>query len=309
MQKEVILGSGGVIGNEIARTLAEKGRVIRLVARNPEKLPFTNDLYSADLTDLEQTKKAVKGCGIAYLTVGLEYNAKVWEEKWPRIMKNAINACKLEKCKLVFFDNVYMYGQVDGTMTEETPLNPISKKGKVRAEIARMLMHEMEKGTLKALIARSADFYGPNAAQGVANVLVFDNLAKSKRPQIMGDPDKIHSYTFTKDAAVATVMLAHEALAENQVWHLPTSPNPLTHRQFIEESAAHFDAKPKFTVLKKWLLKVLGVFIPVLREMPEMMYQYQEHYQFESAKFMRTFDFSPTSYKDGIRQTAESYQC
>ena len=77
-------------------------------------------------------------------------------------MKNVISACEKNKTKLVFFDNIYMYNpeKID-LMTEETEVRPTSKKGKVRAQIAKMILDEIEAGKLKALIARAADFYGP----------------------------------------------------------------------------------------------------------------------------------------------------
>jgi len=82
-------------------------------------------------------------------------------------MVNTIEACKRTRAKLIFFDNVYMYGEVHVPMTEQTPYAPCSKKGAVRAEIATALMDEIKAGNLTAMIARSADFYGPNTKNGV----------------------------------------------------------------------------------------------------------------------------------------------
>jgi len=117
------------------------------------------EAVTADVAYLDDTLKAVSGSSVAFLVVGLKYDLKVWRELWPRIMDNAIEACKRSNSKLVFFDNVYMYGKVDGVMTEETPFRPCSKKGEIRAEIATMLLNEIKAGKLTALIARSADFY------------------------------------------------------------------------------------------------------------------------------------------------------
>jgi nucleoside-diphosphate-sugar epimerase len=154
-----ILGAGGVIADELVKELAAHStEPIRLVSRNPELLPGAAEAVSADLAILDDTVRAVSGSRIAFLVVGLKYDVKVWRRLWPRIMRNAIEAAKRAGAKLVFFDNVYMYGKVDGPMTEETPFRPCSKKGEIRAEIASMLLDEMKSGSLSALIARSADF-------------------------------------------------------------------------------------------------------------------------------------------------------
>jgi nucleoside-diphosphate-sugar epimerase len=160
-----ILGANGVIAQELSRALDEFTQDIRQVSRTPRKVNPTDETFVADLLDGQATVNAVSGSEVVYLVAGLKYNAAVWQEQWPRVMRNAIDACKQHGARLVFFDNVYAYGRVDGVMTERTPFNPISKKGEVRAKIATMLLDEMRSGNLQAMIVRSADFYGPGAIQ------------------------------------------------------------------------------------------------------------------------------------------------
>src|SRR5229473_2888298 len=162
-----ILGAGGAIGNELFKELVARNESIRLVSRNPKLVPGVAETVAADLSNFDDTLKAVSGSRIAFLVVGLKYDLKVWRELWPRIMRNAIEAAKRSNTRLVFFDNVYMYGRVEGVMTEQTPFRPSSKKGEIRAQIATMLLDEMKTGNLTALIARSADFYGPRARTGI----------------------------------------------------------------------------------------------------------------------------------------------
>ncbi len=107
-----------------------------LVGRNPAPTPGATETVAADITDRDQTIRAVAGSNVVHLLVGLKYDHKIWREMWPRIMSNTIEACKRAGAKLIFFDNVYMYGKVSGPMTEETPFNPCSKKGEIRAQIA-----------------------------------------------------------------------------------------------------------------------------------------------------------------------------
>ena len=299
---QTILGSTGIIGTEIAKSLPQYTEHIRLVSRNPKQVNPYDEILQADLLDAEQTIKAVEGSEVVYLTPGLQYNIKIWREQWPQIMQNTIEACKRAGAKLVFFDNVYMYGMVDGWMTEESPYKPVSRKGEVRAQIAKMLMKEAEKGNLQALIARSADFYGPNAGTGVGNVLVIDNYMKGKKAQWMGDVNKKHSFTYTADAGKATALLGNTESAFNQEWLLPTAKDTLTGKEFIELAAKLAEVDPKYMILKKSMLRMAGLFNGLIRELAEMYYQYQFDYLFDSSKFEKSFDFQATSYKDGIEE-------
>jgi len=297
---QTILGSGGAIGNELARILPKYTDKIRLVSRNPKAINSTDELFKADLTDAVQVENAVRNSEVVYLTAGLQYNIKVWQELWQKIMTNTINACEKNNCKLVFFDNVYMYGKVDGWMKEDAPINPLSKKGEVRAKIAGQLMDEVKKGNIKALIARAADFYGKTPSS-IPWVLVFDKLRNGKSAQLFVSDGRKHTFTYTPDAAKATALLGNTASAYNRVWHLPTDKNAMTGRQFVEAVAAAYVTKPKYMVLRKWMIQLTGLFNPVIKEFVEMLYQYEYDYLFDSSDFENKF-FKATDYYSGIKQ-------
>jgi nucleoside-diphosphate-sugar epimerase len=303
---QTILGSSGVIGTELAKALTEYTDKIRLVSRNPKRVNPTDQLVVADLTDANQVLSSIEGSEVVYLTAGLQYKISVWQHQWPLIMRNVIDACKTHKAKLVFFDNVYALGLVKGWMKEDTLINPASKKGEVRAQIEQMIMSEVEHGHLDAIIARAADFYGPNTPLSFATVTVFHNLKKGKKAQWFIDADKKHSMTYTPDAGKATAILGNTKSAYNQIWHLPTDKNVLTGKEFIELAAREFGVKPDYMVLKKWMLQMVGYFVPVVKESLEMLYQNEFDYLFDSTKFEKTFNFIPTSYKDGITATVRS---
>ncbi len=306
MAMTTILGAGGPIGNELAKFLAAKNTPFRLVGRNPK--PVTGaEVFAADLADLKQTIEAVAGSSIVHLLVGLKYDTSVWRELWPRIMANAIEACKRAQAKLLFFDNVYMYGRVNGPMTEQTPYAPCSRKGEIRAKIATTLMDEVKAGNLNAMIARSADFYGPDTQHGLPNVLVFEAFAKGSSASWLVNAAVPHSLTFTPDAARGVAILADSDSAWNQVWHLPTAPAPPTGKELITMAAREFGVAPKFRVLSRPILKVVGWFNPLVRESYEMLYQSDSPYLFDSTKFARKFGFAGTPYADGIRIAAGTY--
>ena len=300
---QTILGSGGAIGVELAKALKLYTNNIRLVSRNPQAVNPNDHLLSADLTKSEDVLKAVEGSEIVYLTVGLPYNINVWQATWPNLMRNVIDACKAHRAKLVFFDNIYMYDSSHlDHMIEETPINPVSKKGVIRAQIAKMILDEVEKGSLEALIARSADFYGPSIKNtSVLTETVFKNFSNGKKANWMGSVKYKHSFTYTPDAGMATARLGNTADAYNQVWHLPTTSNPLTGKEWIEAIAKEMGVKPKFQVAPKFLVRIIGIFVPIMREMVEMVYQYDRDYVFDSSKFEKRFNFKPTPYLEGIK--------
>ncbi|ATL49560.1 NAD-dependent dehydratase [Chitinophaga caeni] len=297
---QTILGAGGIIGIELAKALTQYTTDIRIVARNPQKVNETDQVFKADLLNPGETFRAIEGSEVVYLTVGLKYQAKVWQEQWPILMQNVINACIRTGAKLVFFDNVYMYGKVDGWMTEESIMRPNSKKGKVRTRLISMLQDEMHKNTFPILIARSVDFYGPGTKNSVTN-LIFDNIRDGKKPQWLVDINVPHSLTYTPDAGKATALLGNTPDAYNQIWHLPTDPEKITMKSFIHQALEAAGLPQKIGIFPPWLLTIAGLFNTNIREIKEMLYQYDSPYLFDSSKFEKRFGKMYTPYSEGIQ--------
>lgn len=302
---QTILGSGGAIGVELAKALKTYTDEIRLVSRNPKKVNKSDELMSADLLNSEEIRRAVEGSEIVYVTVGFPYSAKVWKEVWPKFMTDVIAACKEFNSKLVFFDNMYMYDpKYLDRMTEETPINPPSKKGKVRAEVAQMIMDEVKAGKLTALIARSADFYGPGIKNSsMLNETIIKPLKIGGKANVLGSPNAKHSYTFTPDAGKATALLGNTADAYNQVWHLPTAAEPFTGAQWAWLIASELGVKPRYQRVSTYMVWILGFITPIMKEIQEMMYQNKTDYIFDSSKFEKRFGIHPTPYHIGIKET------
>ncbi|MBN1386905.1 MAG: NAD-dependent epimerase/dehydratase family protein [Bacteroidales bacterium] len=304
---QTILGSGGIISHGLASELARYTDEIRLVSRNPVRVNPHDTLFPADLTLREPVMLAVRDSYTVYLTAGFPYSYKAWKTNWPVVMRNVIDACILHDAKLVFFDNIYMYDPSDmDNITEKAHINPQSRKGKVRKEIAQMIIDEVEKGRLTALIARAPDFYGPgNGKASILTEAVFKNLAQGKKANWLGSADCRHSFIYTPDAARATAMLGNADDVWNQLWHLPTAPDPLTGKEWIETIAYEMGVEPRYQAINSYIVKTMGIFIPFMRELDEMMYQYDRDYIFDSSKFMKRFNYIPTSYIEGIRNIIE----
>ena len=306
---QTILGSGGAIGTPLAKELAKYTDKVRLVARHPKKVNESDELFAADLTDKEAVNKAVAGSEVVYLTVGLVYKIKIWRKDWPLIMSNVIDACILHNTKLVFLDNVYAYAKSEiPHMTENSLISAETKKGKVRQQLVEMIFDAIEKRKLKALIARSADFYGPEVKSSFMEIAVFDKFRKNKKAFWQSDATKIHSFTYTPDAAKATAKLGNNPAAYDQSWHLPTSAEKWTGIDFINRIADDMNVKTRYYILSKTMIGLIGFFSPMVRELKEMQYQNDRDYFFDSSKFDREFSFKPHSYKEGIKEILQAQQ-
>lgn len=303
---QTILGGGGAIGTPLAKELKAYTENIRIAGRNPKKVNHSDETFIFDLTDRAGTREAVKNSEVVYLVAGLKYTTKIWQEQWPGVFDNVIEACKAEGTKLVFFDNVYPYGKVDGPMTEETPFNPCSKKGEIRAKLDLKLIEEYKRGNLEGVIVRGADFYGPGVGSSVFNLLVIGNLMKGKKANWMNNPKAIHTFTYTPDAAKATAILGNTPSVYNQVWHAPADDHPITGEEMVRIAAEMLGVEPRIQVLSDTMLWMAGLFQPTVMSLIEMTYQTKYDYIFNSDKFKKAFNFTPTTYRDGIKACIEA---
>jgi len=305
--KQTILGAGGAIGIELAKSLKEYTSDIRLVSRNPTKINSSDELFSADLTKKEDIFKAIDGSYITYVTIGFPYKTKVWRQTWIPFIQNVIAACLEHNSKLVFFDNVYAIGGDNvNHIKENSPISPTSKKGEIRAEVDRLILESIDKNNLQAIIARAPDFFGGTSRlNSIIMNLVYDNLVKGKKAQWFCNSKVIHSMGYVPELAKGTAMLGNTPQAFNQIWNLPTDTQKITGEEWIHLFAAEMGAKNNYTVLPNWLVRSLGFFIPVMKELAEMNYQYDRDYYFDSSKFNDYFNFTPTSNAVAVKQAIE----
>ncbi|HEX2533389.1 MAG TPA: NAD-dependent epimerase/dehydratase family protein, partial [Chitinophagaceae bacterium] len=265
---QTILGAGGSIGPSLARALTAYTEDIRLVSRHPKQVNPTDKLMPADLTDEAAIDKAVAGSEVVYLTIGLPYKTSVWENQWPRLVRAVLQSCERHGARLVFFDNIYSYDlSCLNHMTEICPLNPPSRKGKVRRELVTLIQEAIDRQKVQALIARSADFLGTK--NSILVETVYNNLVKGRKGSWFCSLDHVHQFTYTEDAARATAQLGNTADAYGQTWHLPTDGVRRTGREWIALFAREMKGPEGARAFPAWSFSVLGLFVPVLKELKE----------------------------------------
>jgi len=307
---QTILGANGIIGEELAKSLrGNYTNEIKLVGRNPKKIHHEDILCKCDLLDLQSVKNALANTDIAYLTVGLPYESKLWLHQWPVIMANVISGCKEQGCKLVYFDNTYAYAQDSKIQTEDTALEPGGTKGMAKKIALELLLTAIENNEIKAVICRAPEFYGPGKTKGITNDLVFGNLKKNKRPKFLLKDDVKRTLIFTPDASRAMALIGNTDDAYSQTWHLPCDDNRLTFREFMQEISKQLGREIGYGRLSSLVLKIASLFNPFVRETLELLPRYAIDNIFDSSKFKKRFpDFKVTTYQEGIKIILEDYK-
>ncbi|MHA2788570.1 NAD-dependent epimerase/dehydratase family protein [Corynebacterium sp. S7] len=300
---QTILGANGQIAIELAREL-HRGftQDLRLVSRNPRPVNDSDSTVSANLLDVEQTRVAVAGSEIVYFTAGLPADTELWESQFPTMLRNSLEAARGTGAKFAYFDNTYMYPQDSRRQTEETKFSPVGRKGRVRSEMATMVLDEMKRGDIPVLIARAPEFYGPGHTQGFTNSLIIDRMKSGKRPFVPVSDNKKRSLIWTPDASRALALLGNTSDAYGQTWHLPIDARHPTYHEFVALAAEAFNRKSGYVVIPQWVFKAAGIVSQQAREMGELLPRYAHDNNFDSTKFVARFpNFEVTSYREGLR--------
>jgi len=268
------------------------------------KDPLT-EVGGSNAADPAQTREVCEGATVVYHCVGLPYPR--WPE-FPAIAAGIVEGAAASGAKLVYGDNLYMYGPVEGTMTEERPYAATTKKGRLRGEIARSLLDAHLAGKLRVAIGRGSDFFGPFATDAaMMGSRVFGRALAGRSAQVVGDPDRLHTFTFIDDFGEALVTLGEREEALGQAWHVP-SPAARTTRQFVEVVYRALGTSVKLTRAPRPAIAVAGLFDANARELKEMLYQFERDFVMDSSRFQDAFDLQATPLDAAIRTTLDWYR-
>lgn len=301
----VVFGASGSIGRAVIRELLSRGRKVRAVNRRGVKLFHDNvEVFKADATNKEHTVAACKGASVVYHCAGADYTK--WGQQLPLLMKGIMDGAVSAKAKLVYADNLYMYGPVDGLITETLPNAATTKKGRIRANLAETLMMANKIGKVRAVIGRGSDFYGPGAFNGSGN-FIFRPAVNGKRISILGNVEMPHTWTYTPDFARGLATLGERDEALGEIWHVPSAPT-LTLKDFIYMIYKELDAKPQILAPPRAMVGLLAVFNPMMNELKEMLYQWEEPFIMDHSKFERAFGNPSTSHEEAIHRTVHWFK-
>jgi len=304
-QLHAIFGTGP-LGQAVMRELIKKDQNVRITSRHPRiKGNDRVDVVAGDASDPEFCKQLCAGATVVYNCANAPYN------KWPQLLEplftNILEGAAAAQARLVVADNLYMYRSDTGPMTEDTPVEPVSRKGEVRARVAAKMLKAHDEGKTKVLIGRASDFFGPQVTLASVGSQVFKPAIKGGRAQVIGDPDKLHTYTFIDDFGRALVLLGEHEDAFGQVWHAP-SGETLNTREFVSMIYDTAGNKAKMLRAPRWLFSVMGWFNPPIGEIKEMLYQFESDFVMDSSKFRNRFGDTSTPNRKAIAKTVKWFR-
>jgi nucleoside-diphosphate-sugar epimerase len=305
----VVLGTGA-IGRAIMEELVKHGKSVRMVNRSGkmEEVPTGVEVVASDLYDQAKVKEVTRGAKVVYQSAQPNYFE--WPEKFPPLQKTIIDALTGSDSKLVLVENLYMYGEPNGKpMTEDTPHNARTKKGKTRSEMSRVAFAAHREGKLRVTAGRGSDFFGPWGLQtAVIGERTFYPLLQGKAASLIGNVDVPHTHTYVPDFGKALVTLGERPEADGQPWHVPNDNPQVTQRELLEMIAVEMGIEPKMSAMGKMMMRIGGLFIPGAKETVEMMYEFEQPFIADSSKFEKTFGMKATPMKEAIKETIAWYK-
>jgi nucleoside-diphosphate-sugar epimerase len=298
----VVLGASGGVGGAVTRELVRQGARVRGVTRSGKgDVPAGVAMVAADVSNLEQMRTVCAGASVVYFCANPPYTE--WSRAFPPLLEGAIAGAAASGAKLVAAANLYVYPPTTQPLTEDMPWRPVTRKGKVRAAMDERLMAAHRSGEVRATIGRAADYFGPSATNtSVLGQQFFSAYLAGKTVDWVGKLDMPHSANYIEDFGRGLVTLGQQDTALGQVWHIPAAP-ALTGRQLLDLAFVAGGHRAKVRQASKLMLQALGLFNPLLREVAEMAYQFEQPFIMDGSKFTRAFGGAPTPLPEAIAAT------
>lgn len=306
-EKHVVLGTGA-IGRAIAEELVARKKMVRMVNRTGKLVekPDQAEIISADLYDPKNVRAICKDAIVVYQAAQPEYHR--WVEEFPSLQASIIDGLSGSSSKLVIVENLYMYGEPNGKLTEDSTYNAHTRKGKVRAEMSLAALSAHKDGKIRVTIGRGSDYFGPWGVNSTMGGRVFYPLLSSKPANVIGRIDQPHTHTYTRDFAKALVIIGERSEADGQAWHVPNNTPQITQGELIQLIANEMGVEPNMKSMGKLMMRIGGLFIPQAKESVEMMYEFDQPFVVDSSKFEKAFGMKATPLKQAIHETVEWYK-
>jgi nucleoside-diphosphate-sugar epimerase len=302
----VVFGTGQV-GTALAAHLAGLGLAVRAVSRHRPPALAGVDWRAADVTDPEAAADAAKGASVVYQCLNAPYTQ--WPERFPPLQRGVLAAAERSGALLVGLENVYGYGPAGGKpMTEDLPLAATTVKGRTRAAMTAELLAAADAGRVRVAIGRASDFFGPGVTQGsTLGERVFGNALAGRRADFIGHPGLPHTYSYVPDIAAGLATLGTDTRAAGQVWHLP-GPATVTTRALLDLVAAEVGHPVGIRSVPKLAVRALGLVNPMMRELAEMSYEFDEPFILDTSKYQAAFGAAGTPLPAAVAATVAWYR-
>lgn len=306
MSRHIVFGTGQ-IGRLVATQLVELGHDVIAVNRSGRGEIQGADIVAGDATDPDFTTRICVGADVVYFCLNAT-NYATWTEEFPPLQRGVLAGAEAAGARLVVLDNLYAYGPTGGQdLVETMAAKPTSEKATTRAAMTDELLAAHRAGRVEVAIGRASDYFGPGAAHSALGETVFGTALTGRTAQVMGNPDQLHSYSYTPDVAAALVILGTEPAATGEIWHLPVAPARTT-REIINEVYGLAGNKPRCVAAGATTLRLIGLVKPVMREYLHTLYQFDERWVVDDSKFRAAFGVQATPLDDALAGTLQSYR-
>jgi nucleoside-diphosphate-sugar epimerase len=304
----VIFGTGP-LAQSILHELMRRGQRVRMVnhsGKRPADVPQTVEIIAADLYDPQEVRRVTQGASVVYQCAQPAYTE--WVVKWPLLIKSVLAGLTASKIKLVMGDNLYMYGDTNGAPFHEgLPYKAHTRKGQARAQVAELALDAHRRGAVPVTIGRGSDFYGAGVRESLAGERVFGPALAGKAAQLMGNIDLPHTLTYIEDFGKALVILGEHDSALGQAWNVPNAPT-LTQREWTTLVYEALGQRPQISSANGFMVALAGLFVPAIREVGEMMYEFEKPFIVDSRKFVQAFGDHSTPHREAITATLNWYR-
>jgi nucleoside-diphosphate-sugar epimerase len=304
--EHVVFGAGPV-GLSIAEAVRRRGNSVRVVSRSGRASgPTSADVVAADATDPASARAVSAGARFVYQVMAPPYPQ--WVDRFPALQAGVVDAAEHAGARLISFENTYMYGDTGGgAFTEDSPHQASTRKGRLRADMARQLAEAERQGRVQVLTGRASDYFGPTAgARSQLGSRVVPAARQGGAAQVLGNPDQPHTYTYVPDIGTALVALTDHDDAFGRTWHLPNPPT-ITTREAIDLLFQAAGTRPRLRAAPRAILRLMGLFNADVRELHEMLYQFEQPHIIDSSRITHTYDLHATPWSQAAEETVRSW--
>jgi nucleoside-diphosphate-sugar epimerase len=304
--EDLVIG-GGPLARAVVRALVRRSRRVRVATRSGALvgLPEGVETVTADVSDANQVARAAAGVRAVFQCAQPPYHQ--WVALFPALQRGVIEGCRTVGARLIVAENLYGYGPVGVPLVETMPMAATTRKGRLRAELTRELLAAHGRGDVRVVIARGSDFFGPFVGGSAVGDRFFLAALRGRALDVIGDPDASHAWTFIDDFGEAMAILAERDEALGRAWHVPNAP-PVSVRSFADQTRSAAGSRSSLRIVPPWMLRAMGVFVPNMREMVEMLYEFEEPFLVDDRAFTQTFQMTATPLAQSIPRTVDWYR-
>ncbi|MEM9566075.1 MAG: NAD-dependent epimerase/dehydratase family protein [Actinomycetota bacterium] len=303
LARPVVLGAGPV-GRAVVDELSGRGLTPAVVTRSGTTVPGASAV-AADLTDRVDVERAIDGATVVFQAAQPPYTR--WPQEFPELQRRIVDAAATAGATLAVVENLYGYGHVSGPITAERPLTATTRKGIVRAEMWNELERASRVDRLPVVAVRGSDFIGPGVTGSAYGERFVGPIVAGRRAEVLGDPDARHTVTYVPDLAATLVAAAAAPDAWGRAWLAPNAP-AVTQRQLVTLVAAAAGVEPRLRTVARWQVRLLGRFVPEVREMVELLYEFDDDLVVDSTETTERLGVEATPLADAVAATVAWYR-